>query len=57
MNDLEITFFTYITILNENTHNNKNMFRIDKFFKKLENKECHINQSKTLSDNNTVNIV
>ena len=53
MNDLETAFFTYIMILNENTHNDKNMSRIDKFFKKLENKEYHMNQSKTLSGNNT----
>ena len=57
MNDLETAFFTYIMILNENTHNNKNMSKIDKFFKKLENEEHHMNQSKTLSDNNTVNTV
>ena len=44
-------------ILNKNTYNNKNMSKIYKFFKKLENKECHINQDKTSSDNNIINIV
>ena len=57
MNDLETAFFMYIIILNENTCNNKNMSKIDKFIKKLENEECCINQGKTLSDNNTINIV
>ena len=54
MNDLEITFTTYITILNENTQNNKNMSKIDNFFKKLEDKKCQIKQSNT-STINTVN--
>ena len=56
MNDLGTAFSTYIMILNENTHNDKNMSRIDKFFKKLENKECQMNQDNTLLDN-TVNTV
>ena len=48
MNDLEITFVTYITILNKNTWNNKNMSKIDNFFKKLEDEECQIKQNNIL---------
>ena len=47
MNSLETAFITYITILNKNIWNNKNMSKIDNFFKKLENKECQIKQSNT----------
>ena len=39
MNNLETAFITYITILNKNTQNNKNMSKIDNFFKKLEDEE------------------
>ena len=51
MNSLEITFVIYIMILNKNTQNNKNMSKIDDFFKKLENKECQIKQSNTSTTN------
>ena len=40
MNSLETVFVIYITILNKNTQNNKNMSKIDNFFKKLEDEEC-----------------
>ena len=39
MNSLETAFITYITILNENVWNDKNMSKIDNFFKKLEDEE------------------
>ena len=54
MNNLEITFVTYIIILNDNVWNDKNMFKIDDFFKKLENEEYWIKQSNILIIN-TVN--
>ena len=40
INSLETTFVTYITILNKNVWNDKNMSKIDDFFKKLEDEEC-----------------
>ena len=40
MNSLKTAFVTYITILNKNVWNDKNMSKIDDFFKKLENEEC-----------------
>ena len=54
MNNLEITFVTYIIILNENIWNNKNMSKIDNFFKKLEDEKYWMKQSNT-SMINTVN--
>ena len=48
INSLEITFTIYITILNKNTQNNKNMSKIDNFFKKLEDEEHQIKQSNIL---------
>ena len=54
MNDLKTAFVSYITILNKNIWNNKNMSKIDDFFKKLENKECWIKQNNTFIIN-TVN--
>ena len=54
INSLKTAFIIYIIILNENTQNNKNMFKIDNFFKKLENKECQMKQS-NISITNTVN--
>ena len=48
INDLETMFIIYITILNKNIWNNKNIFKIDNFFKKLENEECWIKQRNIL---------
>ena len=47
MNSLETAFVTYIIILNKNTQNDKNMFKIDDFFKKLKDEEHQIKQSNT----------
>ena len=44
MNGLGTAFATYITILNENARNDKNMPKIDDFFKKLEDEERRMKQ-------------